>query len=203
MFDQVIWKGGRSVGQKTFFFKKPYLYQASVDMVYSSFLSLFNTIFSPILQWSLGTSCLTKECEKEVAQWVTKLFSSKTISISGRYRYGFLTITTGTEVQHIWTHYQESTKTPNKNIVEISQSLNIRDFKMSGMDPTIAIPIKALNRLRKLRLSGDKQYRKSPAKIIWWLNYIRKILIYQINHIFHKNQIFTKIGISQKSDFHK
>ena len=77
MFDQGMWKWGRSVGHKTFFFKKPYLYQASVDMVYSIFLSLFNTFFSPILQWSLGTSCLTKECEKEVAQWVNKLFSSK------------------------------------------------------------------------------------------------------------------------------
>ena len=55
LFDQVMWKGGRSVGHKTFFFKKPYLYQAGVDMVFSKFSSLLSTFISSILQWSQGT----------------------------------------------------------------------------------------------------------------------------------------------------
>ena len=64
-------------GSQNFFLQKTISIPGRCRYGFFNFTVFFNTFFSPILQWSLGTSCFTKECEKEVTKWVTKLFSSK------------------------------------------------------------------------------------------------------------------------------
>ena len=90
MFDQGMWKWGRSVGHKTFFCKKPYLYQAGVDMVFS--ILLFFLIHFLVQSFSdhLGHHVWPRNVKRRSLSGSQNFFLQKTISIPGRCRYGFL-----------------------------------------------------------------------------------------------------------------